>query len=154
MYEQGRGVGKDTNQAVKYYLEAAEQGHVPAQSALGNIYAESNRYPKAAIWYMKAAEGGSSQALYGLGRMYELGLGVGGDYRLALGYYLQAAKNGYAAAQLALSYMYQDGRGVPKDEAEAAYWSKEASASIAAIDEELASIDRERVRSPLSPPLD
>jgi len=93
-------------------------------------------------WPKKGDDLITSDTLYKIGRMYEMGRSVRMDYAEALSCYRRAAASGHPAAQLALSYMYEDGRGVAKDENTAAYWRREASALLAAIREELASTDR------------
>jgi len=37
MYESGRGVEKDEEEAVKWYRKAAEQGYEPAKAALKKL---------------------------------------------------------------------------------------------------------------------
>lgn len=67
------------------------------------------------IW-TPLAEAGSSDALYGLGLLYENGEGgVGRDLRKAVQFYQQAADAGLPEAQTNLGLMYADGKGVEKN---------------------------------------
>ena len=68
MYKNGRGVNRNAIEAVKWLLEAAEQGHADAQYNLGAMYTcveeilQDDR--KAMEWFHKAAQ-------YKLGKMYD-----------------------------------------------------------------------------------
>jgi TPR repeat protein len=66
MYEDGKGVLKDDEAAVKWYRKAAEQGYASAQNNLGWMYATGTGVPKdmtkAKYWINKAYEGGSKLA--------------------------------------------------------------------------------------------
>lgn len=59
-------MGQDSNEAVKWYLKAAEQGHADAQFYLGVAYDNGwgvrQDYSEAVKWYRKAAEQGLAQA--------------------------------------------------------------------------------------------
>lgn len=68
---------------------------------------------------LKQAEAGKVQAMYEVGRMYELGRGVDIDYAAAAKWYQRAAEAGNAAARARLGRLYLQGRGVPKDPARA-----------------------------------
>ena len=58
MYENGIGVKKDNDEAVKWYREAAEQGHADAQYNLGYMYEKGLGVKKdkaeAEKWFRKA----------------------------------------------------------------------------------------------------
>ena len=83
---------------------------------------------QAAIWFSEAAERGSGQAGYYVGRLYELGQGVRLDYRRAAEWYRLAAKLGNNAdAQFALGELYFKGRGVANDYKEAIDWYRKAA---------------------------
>ncbi|MBI4623089.1 MAG: sel1 repeat family protein [Verrucomicrobia bacterium] len=49
MYATGRGVVRDSTEAVKWYRKAAEQGNATAQGNLGSFYANGEGVPKDAI---------------------------------------------------------------------------------------------------------
>jgi len=59
MYESGKGVREDHEEAVRWYRVAAEQGYPQAQSNLGRMYALgqgiAQDYIQAYMWYTLAA---------------------------------------------------------------------------------------------------
>ena len=75
-----RGVAPDYTEAAKWYRRAAEQGHAPSQSTLGNMYRDgkglAQNYVEAAKWYNRAAEQGQADAQHDLGVAYFAGRGV------------------------------------------------------------------------------
>jgi len=81
MYQQGLGVQKSNDEAVRWYHLAAAQGNTLAQVALGNIQLEGvGARPDpvmAANWFREAAEQGDPAAMLALGKLYESGKGVG-----------------------------------------------------------------------------
>ncbi len=66
MYEKGWGISQDYTEAVKWYREAAEQGHARAQYSMGLAYeygrGVSQDHDEAMKWYHKAAEQGDADA--------------------------------------------------------------------------------------------
>jgi uncharacterized protein len=87
MYDQGRGVTQDDQEAVKWYRLAAEQGDATAQINLGVMYANGRGVTQddqeAVKWYRLAAEQGNATAQFNLGVMYAKGQGVTQDDRIA-----------------------------------------------------------------------
>jgi FimV-like protein len=73
-YARGRGVNKDSNEAVKWCRKAAEQGHLDAQFQLGLLYNQKNESiydgKEAERWLRKAAEQGLPDAQLFLGYYY------------------------------------------------------------------------------------
>jgi len=71
MYETGREIPRDQEQAALWYRKAAEQGDVIAQCRLGMMYESGCGVPSsrklAKFWYRKSAEGGNSWAKKRLG---------------------------------------------------------------------------------------
>nr|MDQ2901094.1 HEAT repeat domain-containing protein [Acidobacteriota bacterium] len=74
-----------TNPALgfKYTLQAAEQGYVPAEAAIGMMYANGKgvqqNYSEAAKWWTKAAEGGHVLAATNVSMLYRGVAGVPSD---------------------------------------------------------------------------
>ena len=69
--------------SAKWYRLAAEQGHVSAQAALGDMYfgrGVPQDYAESAKWYRLAAEQGHAIAQSRLGHMYFVGRGVPADH--------------------------------------------------------------------------
>src|SRR5216683_5533443 len=85
------GVLEDKSEAVKWYLwylKAAEQGEVLAQTNLARMYDRGEGVredqTEAVKWYRKAAELGDSSAQYNLGVM--IGTGAGAQRDIVEGY--------------------------------------------------------------------
>lgn len=76
---------------------------------------ESGAFADAAAAWSPLAENGDSNAQYGLGRLYQRGLGVERDPLRACALYLKAAEAGHAGAQFSLGTLYDDGDGVVRD---------------------------------------
>ena len=80
MYQNGRGVEQDDEEAVRWLRLAASQGLRGAQSELGWMYQSGRGVEQddeeAARWYRRAADQGLAYAQRALGSMYEKGRGV------------------------------------------------------------------------------
>lgn len=87
----------------------------------------SKNYSKALALLKPLAEQGNPRAQNGLGRIYDLGMGVPQNPSEASKWYRKAAEQGYMLAQSFLASMYATGKGVSKDSAEAAKWYRKAS---------------------------
>jgi TPR repeat protein len=76
-------VPKQPAEAFLYTRQAAKQGYVPAEAALGMMYADGKRvqqnYAEAGKWWNKAAEGGHVLAASNLAMLYRGGSGVPGN---------------------------------------------------------------------------
>lgn len=71
MYELGRGVKKDTEQAVTLFTSAANQGYAAAQAKLGQLHMEGKKdYASAMSWFQKAADQGYALAYSAIGDLY------------------------------------------------------------------------------------
>jgi TPR repeat protein len=130
-YEEGRGVAKDVEEAVKWYRRAAEQNYAGAQYYLGVCYDAGAGVAKdeveAVKWYRKAAEQNYADAQCILGVCYANGVSVAKDEVEAAKWYRKAAEQNYAGAQCELGICYADGAGVAKDEVEAVKWYRKAA---------------------------
>ena len=131
MFEYGRGVRQDDEEAVKWYRLAAEQGHASAQFNLGFMYKEGRGVrqddEEAVKWYRLAAEQGHANGQNNLGWMYKEGRGVRQDDEEAVKWYRLAAEQGHATAQYNLGWMYEYGRGVRQDDEAAVKWYRLAA---------------------------
>ncbi len=81
MYENGKGALQDNDEAIRWYREAAEQGHAFAQVSLGNMYAEGRGGPQgetaAYMWFNIAASAPDAMsALSGKWRRDEIAEGM------------------------------------------------------------------------------
>ena len=62
IWEMGEKVPKSMEKALEYYQQAAKQGHIGANMALGRIYEKRDGKKSAFPYYMRAAEGGYAPA--------------------------------------------------------------------------------------------
>ncbi|MEZ9847690.1 PEGA domain-containing protein [Vibrio breoganii] len=93
-------VSEDTELSINMELE----GTLKKQSS--TIHTQKDI--KAVAWFKKSAEKGNSDAMYNLGRMYQLGRGVDRDMDLALQWMKRAAKSGNLKAKDRLQKMNLD----------------------------------------------
>lgn len=133
-----QGKGADVwrfRSALMWLRLAAEQGHAPAQSSLGDMYLN---FDFAGItpdpvegekWLRRAAGQDDLNGLISLGDMYNDGLGVPKNYETAATWYRRAAELGDRTSQTIMARMYRDGRGLPKDLVQAHMWFEIAIAS-------------------------
>jgi len=117
--------------AVKWYREAAEQGHAEAQYNLALCYywgaGVLEDKSEAVEWCRKAAEQGCAEAQYNLGICYELGDGVPQDKLEGVKWFRKAAEQGFVDAQYNLGWHYAHGDGVAQDKSEAVKWYRKAA---------------------------
>ena len=122
---------KNYTEAVKYFSQAAEQGHAEAQCSLGlcyyNGYGVPQDYNKAVEWFRKAAEQGNAMAQSNLGVCYSKGYGVLEDDSKAVELFRKAAEQGNAYAQSNLGVCYCYGDGITKDYTKAVEWFSKAA---------------------------
>lgn len=99
MYQVGKGVERDLEQAKTWYRAALQTQSPRAEFYLGTVYWNESAFPEAISWFEKAASHGFTPAMYHLGRMYRHGVGVPRDQRLAAKYVEEAAQGGHIFAQ-------------------------------------------------------
>ena len=127
-YKRGMDARKRQNytQALEFFLKAAAQGHIEAQSWLGWMYASgqgtSKNYDEAFKWTSKAAAQGHAGAANNLGYFYRNGLGVAKSDTFALQWYRKAAEKGNSGGQFNYGFMYYNGYGVTQNYNEALLW--------------------------------
>lgn len=151
MLSRGEGVSRDMEKALFWLREAASQGHVDAQIALGTLYAEGEGgtpqdKAEAVNWLLALAGQGNTDAQAVLkelekdmatdtlpeeellARAYASleGKGVPQDKTEAAYWFRKAAEQGEADAQYRLGIMYADGDGLPQDTAQALEWLRKA----------------------------
>ena len=107
IYEEGRSVQQDMQQAIEWYKKASAQGLVKANYHLGLCYKMGkgvNRdYEKAREYFLLASKEGEYLSMYHLGHIYEEGLGIKIDKNEAKRYYTLSATYGYKPAYKKLS---------------------------------------------------
>jgi hypothetical protein len=83
----GQQMRKQPAMAFKYTLQAAEQGYIPAEAAVGMMYATGKgveqNYAEAGRWWIAAAEGGHLLAAGNVSMLYRGGAGVRADPAVA-----------------------------------------------------------------------
>lgn len=89
---------------------------------LAEAYGQPVDYEYGVGWHEKAAEEGSAEFQYRLGRFYETGLETAPDLAAARHWYGRAAEQGHPTAQLRLALLLQEGLGGPVDLRAAARW--------------------------------
>lgn len=89
--------------AINHFKEASELGHKDAFYMLGRIFTLGDNvsvdYQKAIEYYQKGIKLSSAKSLYGLGIMYQSGLGVIKNEEIAHQYFESAYQNLYQEAQ-------------------------------------------------------
>ncbi|RIA81859.1 hypothetical protein C1645_836267 [Glomus cerebriforme] len=74
---------------------------------------------KVNYWYHKASENNNMIALYELGKIYELGKGIGKNFVKVFEFYKKSANKEYIKAQYKLGYYYEMGIGMDIDKEKA-----------------------------------
>ena len=95
----------------------------------GLVAARSGDYATALREWTSLAEQGDATAQINLGVMYEDGIGIPKDLKIAVKWYKIAAEQGDARAQVNLGLMYAQGFGVIPDKLYAYMWFNLASST-------------------------
>lgn len=130
LYDAGKVVERDLEQARSWYRRAAALGDPEAIFNLGHLAETEGPEPDLASvleHYRRAAALGVPEAQFNLGRLYDQGSGVAKDPSRAAGLYLAAAKQGYGRAQIALGNLYEIGPSSFRNEVEAMFWYRVAA---------------------------
>lgn len=85
------------------------------------------KYKEAAELYQAAAESGSAEAEYELGKLYYNGIGVEENKTEAIRLFVRSAEQGYERAEFRLGAAYQLGWDIEKNTRQAFYWYKRAA---------------------------
>lgn len=128
----------DIHTAIKWYMNAAVYGDLPALRSLGWIYETGNVSvedagtvepdpEKALTCYRLAAEGGDPNSQYYLGLMYLYGKRVKKDERRGFEWLEKSANQGFREAMLEIAECYSEGRGVEKSGEKSDSWKRRAS---------------------------
>jgi TPR repeat protein len=129
-YQAGDGIEKNPAEAAKWLRQAATQGHVGAQGALGALQAASgnaDEVTEAAKWLQAASEEGRTEAMVALAALHQREGSAVYDQAEALRRYAQAADAGHAGAARTLAEMHVQGRGVARDLAQGLQWYRRAA---------------------------
>lgn len=132
----GKGTVRNKEEALKWYLKAAEQGYADAQEKCGDMYHQGGRVvamdytearKEALKWYLKAARQGKVWSQFRAAVMYERGEGTTVNMTEALKWYIKAAEQGDDNAQYNVGIMYYKGEGTDENKAEALKWYLKAA---------------------------
>jgi|GEM_PF-3056690 TPR repeat protein len=128
--DSGKAERRARAKAVK---EAAENGDIKAQEALGWMHAAGgygvrHSYKEAAKWWTEAMNHGSARATFYMGELYQIGKGVDQDDAMAVKLFRQAADKNVAPAMASLGIAYLNGEGVAKNEKQGLDWLNKAAA--------------------------
>lgn len=99
MYEVGRGVKGDVEQARRWYEQAADGGSARGQFYLGRLSLRERNYQEAIAWLERAASQDYMPALFRLACLYEVGRAVQRDGERAHQYLGRAADLGHVVAR-------------------------------------------------------
>ena len=131
MYELGQGVGKNQEEAAKWYRKGAEQDDSDCQYEIGRMcqygIGLEKDYSEAIKWYKRAIEHRNANAQTALGFLYVNGEGVDKDYEEAAKLLLEAANTGNIDAQNGIGWMFEWGVGIYEDPRQALYWYSKAA---------------------------
>lgn len=126
MSQNGDGVPKNMDEAVKWYTKSAELGYKEAQYTLGSLVFQrqihSISYPQAVAYYEQAAQQGHVKSQLNLGMLYLRGEVIEQDMPNAVKWLSLAASNNNSEAQGYLAELYQQGAGVEQNTVKAAMW--------------------------------
>jgi len=134
MYYYGNAVGieKDTKEAAKYFKQAANKGHQPAQVNLAMLLlldpANNRNAALAVTYFTRAAENGDADAQWCLGRVYYEGrVGNRPDYERAAAWFHKSAEAGNPFGLFHMGIMHEYGLGVQQNFVEAGRFYKRAA---------------------------
>ena len=128
MYSAGYSHPQNDKLAIKWWEEAAIQGHAMASYNLASMYFFGAKdvkkdLDKSIQWLEKADILGFLDAPYKFGGIYFKKK----DYSKAAQWFKKAAIQGHPLAQADLGLMYSKGKGVPQNDELAAQWLKKAA---------------------------
>lgn len=129
-YEEGYGVPKAKDAAIKWYKEAANKGDITARQRylklkyVSKTYEAVLRYRMELLW---AADNGNRKSQYQLGEWFSCHNRQSSYREEAFFWYEKAAKNGHGDAMLKLGECYENGTGVYSNYGEAIKWYKKAA---------------------------
>ena len=135
LLDNGLGCIKNTNTAIRWYLQAANKNIPAAMCNMALLYYKgggvNQNYDSARMWYLKAASENdnfaSVWAMAYLGDIYKDGKGVKRNFQTAIDWYTKAASKNNDYAMYNLGMLYLEGRGIKKNIKTARDWFKKAA---------------------------
>ena len=111
-----------------FYLLVGINSSVFADNAkTGMNLFESGKYEQAMTYFLKQDAQRNAEVLNHIGYMYDNGLGVGQNPKLANQWYRKASEKGFPAADFNIGLSFESGSGVKKDINEAIKWYLKAA---------------------------
>jgi len=99
MYQTGKGVDKDLDQAENWYRQAIAGDPARGEFYLATVRRDRGDQKQAREWFERSAARGYAPAMYQLGRIYRCGYGVTVDRQKAFEYIERAAAKGHLFAR-------------------------------------------------------
>lgn len=131
LYDQGKGVKKDTKLALKYIQAAVDKNLSIAQYYLGMKYLAGlnvkQNATKARELLEKASQNDYLLAQFQLANLYDTGKGGPQNQQLATHWFLKAAENGLGAAQHSLATRFLTGKGTTLNLERGIFWLQKAA---------------------------
>ncbi len=128
LYMAGRGIERDSIQAIKWNRLAAAKGEAGAQRRLSSLYAEQKRrsnYEQAILIQREDFAKGDARAGYRLGRIYYYAPAPYANIRQAVKLFTETSGK-VGASALMLGVANEEGKGVPQNFALAVNWYRKA----------------------------
>lgn len=111
IYLYGYGQLKNTQLAMRYFVQSARKGYLPAIQLVAKYALLHDKNPEQAVtWFKQAAAAGDVNAQMFVAAAYLYGIGVKKNHDMATRFYIDAAKNGNAIAQFTLAENFIDSR--------------------------------------------
>lgn len=101
IYYSGKNGLVDYEKAMEWFQKAIESNDAEAMYGLANIYYVKKDFQKAITWYLRSEKSGFIPARFRVGLMYQHGLGIEKDKKIAFQYYSSAASSGNLPAERA-----------------------------------------------------
>lgn len=111
---------KKDDEALKWSILAAKQGHIQALFLTGYLYRLKDNFEEAIKWYRLASDQDHITANYNLGIIFDRN----NEHEQALKYFTLAAEAGHANAQKELFFIYKDGLGTSVNIEKARHYCK------------------------------
>lgn len=129
-----RGVTRDTEEGLKWMVQAGEHGRPNSLTTIGGFYRNGfyelkKDLTQAASWYRRAADLGDPDGQAWLGWAYRWGMGVSQDANEAVSWLTKAAEQGFVPAQVDLGEIFERGEGVAINKPVALCWYRRANSN-------------------------
>lgn len=119
----GIGVESSIQQAIKWYVKAAQKGDVHSQYSLSVLYDQTRDFELSTFWLTQSARRGNPEAQVELALRYKnRGIGQGRDDTQFFYWSQESALADYGSAQYFVGDRYESGKGIPQNNILSAVW--------------------------------